>query len=164
MRTPTEWNAKCSCQLRFDKLPPPRIKLGKRLFEIWVHLNLSGIFSIEVWAKTKWSLHQEDPKGIGLKYILLTLTQPHLNLTWFVAILSRKNCNKLGLSWAKLSPSWDWTVIKIYYIELIIKIKWMKWQSLVDFTIVHGQMKSGILLNFRIVQCSSADSVFTSIA
>ena len=32
--------------------------------------------------------------------------------------------NKLGLSWAKLSPSWDWTVIKIYYIELIIKIEW----------------------------------------
>ena len=30
--------------------------------------------------------------------------------------------NKLGLSWAKLSPSWNWTVIKIFYIELIIKI------------------------------------------
>ena len=31
--------------------------------------------------------------------------------------------NKLGLSWVKLSPSWDWNVIKIYYIELITKIK-----------------------------------------
>ena len=36
---------------------------------------------------------------------------------------SNKVRNKLGLSWAKLSPSWDWTVIKIYYIELINKIK-----------------------------------------
>ena len=55
--------------------------------------------------------------------------------------------NKLGLSWAKLSPSWDWTVIKIY------SIKWIKWQSLVDFTNVkHGQRKSGILLHSRIAQ------------
>ena len=29
---------------------------------------------------------------------------------------------KLRLSWAKLSPSWDWAVIKIYHIKLINKI------------------------------------------
>ena len=67
----------------------------------------------------------------------------------------KKWWNKLELSWAKLSPNWDWTVIKIYYIVLVNKIKWIKWQSLVDFTIVkHGQMKSGILLISRIVQNS----------
>ena len=74
-----------------------------------------------------------------------------------------ENENKLGLSWAKLSSSWDWTLIKIYYIELINKINWpiqlniasLIKQSLVDFTIVkHGQMKFGILLNSRIVQNS----------
>ena len=32
---------------------------------------------------------------------------------------------KLGLSWAKLSPSWDLTVSKIYYIEFLNKIKWL---------------------------------------
>ena len=29
--------------------------------------------------------------------------------------------NKLWLSWTKLSPSWGWNLIKIYYIELIKK-------------------------------------------
>ena len=71
----------------------------------------------------------------------------------------------LGLSWAKLSPSWVLTVSKIYYIEFINKIRSSSLYksilpsqislSLINFTIVkHGQMKSGILLNSRIVQNS----------
>ena len=43
----------------------------------------------------------------------------HLGHCW-----TTKINNKLGLSWAKLSPRWDWTVITIYYIELINKIEW----------------------------------------
>ena len=43
-------------------------------------------------------------------------------------VYSYSHCNKyinmLGLSWAMLNPSWEWTVIKIYYIELINNIKW----------------------------------------
>ena len=35
-----------------------------------------------------------------------------------------KYINKLGLSWDILNPSWEWTEIKIYCIELINNIKW----------------------------------------
>ena len=44
---------------------------------------------------------------------------------WYtIAKQASRDNNMLGLSWAKLSQNWDWTEIKIHYIELINKIEW----------------------------------------
>ena len=66
--------------------------------------------------------YQQFEKIFSINKLLLYCSNIHIMKSY--ATYDNKYQNKLGLSWAKLSPSWDWTVINIYKIELIIKIEW----------------------------------------